>query len=101
MTKKHQAELNAIAERIYDLAANEIQDYINMTYRKNQGNTLSQQLEDFHVVADTAASYLMGNAMAMVDESCWNNDLKTLNTHVRQIATYVSSSQKAELGSKS
>lgn len=101
MTKKHQAELNAIAERIYDLAANEIQDYINKTYGKNQGNTLSQQLEDFHVVADTAASYLMGNAMAMVDESCWNDDLKTLNTHVRQIATYVSSSQKAELGSKS
>ena len=34
--------------------------------------------------------------MAMVDESCWNDDLKTLNTHVRQIATYVASNQRAE-----
>ena len=28
MTKKHQAELTAVAEKIYDLAANEIQAYI-------------------------------------------------------------------------
>ena len=79
MTKKHQADLTAVAEKIYDLA----------------------ELEDFHVIADTASSYLMGNAMAMVEESCWNDDLKTLNTHVRQIATYVASNQRAELGPKS
>ena len=101
MTKKHQAGLTAVAEKIYDLAANEIQAYINKTYGKNQENTLTQQLEDFHVIADTASSYLMGNAMAMVEESCWNDDLKTLNTHVRQIATYVASNQRAELGPKS
>ena len=101
MTKKHQAELTAVAEKIYDLAANEIQAYINKTYGKNQENTLTQQVEDFHVIADTASSYLMGNAMAMVEESCWNDDLKTLNTHVRQIATYVASNQRAELGPKS
>ena len=101
MTKKHQAELTAVADNIYDLAANEIQAYINKTYGKNQENTLTQQLEDFHVIADTASSYLMGNAMAMVEESCWNDDLKTLNTHVRQIATYVASNQRAELGPKS
>ncbi len=100
MTKKHQAELTAVAEKIYDLAANEIQDYINKIYGKNQENTLAQQLEDFHVIADTVASYLMGNAMAMVDKSCWNDDLKTLNGHIRQIAEYVASNQQAELGPK-
>lgn len=100
MTKKHHAELTTIAEKIYDFAANEIQVYINKAYGENQNNTLADQLEDFHVIADTAASYLMGNAMAMVDESCWKDDLKTLNTHVRQIATYVASNQKAELGPK-
>ena len=101
MTKKHQAELTAVAERIYDLAANEIQAYINKTYSGKQENTLADQLEDFHVIADTASSYLMGNAMAMVEESCWDNDLKTLNTHVRQIAKYVAGNQQAELGPKS
>ena len=101
MTKKHQAELTTVAERIYDLAANEIQSYINKTYGKKQDNTLAEQLEDFHVIADTAASYLMGNAMAMDEESCWDNDLKTLNQHVRQIAAYVASNQRAELGPKS
>lgn len=101
MNAKHHAELTTVAEKIYDFAANEIQAYINKTYGSDQGNTLADQLEDFHVIADTAASYLMGNAMAMVEESCWNDDLKTLNTHVRQIATYVASNQRAELGPKS
>ena len=101
MDKKHQAELTSVAEKIYDFAANEIQAYINKTYGKKQENTLAAQLEDFHVIADTASSYLMGNAMAMAEESCWENDLKTLNTHVRQIATYVASNQQAELGPKS
>ena len=101
MTKKHQAELTIVAERIYDLAANEIQSYINKTYCGKQGNTLAAQLEDFHVIADTASSYLMGNAMAMVEESCWDNDLNTLNTHVRQIAKYVAGNQRAEFGPKS
>ena len=100
MNKKHQAELTKVAEKIYDLAANEIQLYINKTYSKKQENTLAAQLEDFHIIADEATAYLMGNAMAMVDESCWNDDLKTLNTHIRQIAAYVASNQRAELGPK-
>lgn len=66
MTKKHQAELTAVAEKIYDLAANEIQSYINKTYGQKQDNTLSEQLEDFHVIADTAASYLRGNPRYLV-----------------------------------
>ncbi len=36
MDKKHQAELTAVAEKIYDFAANEIQAYINKTYGKNR-----------------------------------------------------------------
>ncbi len=100
MTKKHQAELTKVAEKIYDLAANEIQAYINKAYGNKQENTLAQQLEDFHVIADEVAAYLMGNAMAMVDETCWADDLKTLNGHIRQIAEYVAGNQKAELGPK-
>ncbi len=100
MTKKHHSDLVRIAEKIYDLAANEIQAYINQTYGTRTENTLAEQLEDFHVIADEVAAYLMGNAMAMVDESYWNDDLQTLNQHVRQVATYVASNQAAELAPK-
>ena len=86
---------------IFDLAANEIQDYINKTYGDKQENTMAQQVEDFHVIADEVTAYLMGNAMAMVNETCWADDLKTLNGHIRQIAEYVASNQAAELGPKS
>ena len=100
MNKKHHEELSDVSARIYDLAANEIQKYINSKYGQSKENTLAQQLEDFHVIADEVAAYLMGNAMAMVDETCWNDDLKTLNGHIRQITEYVASNQKAELGPK-
>ena len=100
MTREHQAELTQVAERIYDLAANEIQNYINKTYEKNQANTLADQMEDFHIIADEVAAYLMGNAMAMVDRSCWADDLNTLNGHIRQIAEFVVSNQLAETGYK-
>ena len=98
MTKKHQNELSLLAQKIYDMAANEIQAYINKTYGGKQENTLEQQLEDFHVIADDVSAYLMGNAMAMVDESCWADDLKTLNEHVKTVAKYVVSNQTAALG---
>ncbi len=74
-----------------------------MKYRTSrngfQNNSLSQNRQK-HVIADEVAAYLMGNAMAMVDETCWNDDLKTLNGHIRQIAEYVASNQRAELGPK-
>ena len=98
MTKQHQNELTLVAQRIYDLAAEEIQKYINKTYGEKKENTLEQQLEDFHLIADEVSAYMMGNAMAMMDEDCWNDDLKTLNGQIRQIAEYVSRNQRAELG---
>ena len=39
MTKKHQDELTKVAEKIYDLAANEIQAYINKAYGDKQENS--------------------------------------------------------------
>jgi len=42
----------------------------------------------------------MGNAMEMVDGTCWNDDLKTLNGHIRKIAGYVASNQRGEVGPK-
>lgn len=98
MDQKHHEELTAVASAIYDKAAEEIQTYIIKKYGQNKDNTLVQQMEDFHIIADEAAAYLMGNAMAMVDESCWDGDLKTLNQHIRQIAKYVAGAQKAQLG---
>ena len=100
MTKKHYAELTEVARQIYDNAAETIQTYIAKTYGSRKENTLSEQLEDFHTIADEVAAYLMGNAIAMIDEPYWDEDLKTLNQHVKQIATFVASNQRAELSKK-
>ena len=43
---------STVAEKIYDLAANEIQAYINKAYGNKQENTLAQQMEDFHRFKD-------------------------------------------------
>ncbi len=100
MTKKHQQKLTEIASKIYDLATIEIQNYLNETYGDNPGDTFANQIEDFHVIADEVSAFLMGNAMALTHESCWDDDLKTLGQHVRKVATYAASKQQAELGPK-
>ena len=52
------------------------------------------------MISDEVAAYLMGNAMGIEDESCWDADLKELNGHIKQVAKYVASNQRAELGPK-
>lgn len=72
MNKKHQAELTAVAEKIYDLAANEIQAYINKTYGKNQeafyGIAGRNYIEVHHVVplSDIAEDVLVNPATDLV-----------------------------------
>ena len=100
MTKKHHAELTGVASRIYDQAAGEIQAYITERYGNRKENTLPEQLEDFHTIAAELSAFLMGNAIAMIDEPYWDDDLKSMNQHIKQVATYVASSQRAELSKK-
>ena len=100
MTKKHQEELSAVSEKIYNSAINEIQAYINKTYGNRKENTLENQLEDFHAIAGEVTAALMGNAMAMVDEECWEDELKTLGIQVKTMAAYAASTQKAAMGKK-
>ena len=100
MTKKHYAEITEVARKIYDQAAEEIPSYIAARYGNRKENTLSEQLEDFHAIADEVSAYLMGNAIAMIDGPYWDDDLKRMNQHIKQIATYVASNQRAELSKK-
>ena len=100
MTKRHQTELMNVAEKVYDAAVGEIQEYINKTYGSRTENTLEQQLEDYHIIAEEVAAFLMGNAMAMIDESSWDEDLQALTRHVRQVAAYAVSKQSADLAPK-
>ncbi|MBQ9211187.1 MAG: hypothetical protein IJ153_05740 [Clostridia bacterium] len=100
MTKKQQAELTKVAEKIYDLAADEMQKYLNKKYANKPDATMTEQLNDLHVISDEVAAYLMGNIIGLEDKSCWEADIKELNGHIRQVAEYVNSNQRAQLGPK-
>lgn len=101
MNKRHQDELSAVAIRIFNFAEEEIQKYINKKYKNSNGDTMAQQMNDFYVISDEVTAYLVGNVMGIMNESCWDDNLKELNQHIRQIARYVASDQRAELGPKS
>lgn len=88
-SKNHIKELQEVSNKIYEFAANEITGYCEKRYGEIQKDTGTEQMEDFRIIADEVCAYLMGNALAMVDDSCFEEDLQTVSGHIRQVREYV------------
>lgn len=88
-SKNHIRELQEVSNRIYEYAAGEITEYCGKRYGNIDHDTGSEQMEDFRIIADEVCAYLMGNALAMVDDSCYEEDLQTVMGHIRQVREYV------------
>ena len=88
-SRNHIKELQEVSNRIYEYAAGAITEYCQKRYGTTEQDTAQQQMEDFRVIADEVCACLMGNALAMTDDSCFEDDLKTVMAHIRQVRDYV------------
>ena len=96
-SKNHIRELQEISNRIYEYAAGEITKFCEKRYGNVQEDTSTSQMEDFRIIADEVCAYLMGNALAMVDDSCLEDDLHTVSEHIRQVRAYVCDLQQKQM----
>ncbi len=87
--KKHQQELDELVSRIYDAAADMMTDYCEKTYGSSSENTIEQQLDDYINVAQRASSYLLGNALAMIDPEQDEELIKESVNRIQAVAEYV------------
>lgn len=96
--KKHQQELDELVSRIYEAAADMITDYCEKTYGSDPENTLEQQLDDYINVAQRASSYLLGNALALIDPDQDGELIKESVDRIQAVADYVrAQAQEPEL----
>ena len=85
MTEKHIADLDEVARSIYNYAANQITAFIEREYGAKPDGPLDNQLEDFHLIAERASIYLMGNALAIMDEEAEEESILVQNKHLRSM----------------
>ena len=85
---KHAEELNELASRVYEQAAQMIGEWCEKTYRGKKDSE-EQQLEDYLEVAERASALLLGNALALTDPAGDEDELRAMGGCILAVADYV------------
>lgn len=86
MARKHLEKIDSEARDIYNYAADKVSAFMQKEHGQSSENTLSDQINDFHLIAERACVYLMGNVLAMLDPAVEEEAMLTLNKHIRSMA---------------
>ena len=88
MDKKHYNELIMLSQEIYGKAADRLTNYCVNKYCGIGNDTMEQQMEDYLFVAEETSAYLLGNALALLDLSSQEEEIKTFVTNLRRVVAY-------------
>ncbi len=91
MTEQHLSELDQLARDIYDYAASKLTDYFLKEYGNRKRGSFDEQMEDFHLVAERASIYLMGNVLAIMNEATVEESIAVHNKHLRSMVQTIRS----------
>ena len=88
MDKKHYNELVMLSQEIYDQASDKLTNYCANKYCGVGNDTTEQQLEDYSFVAEETSAYLLGNALALLDPSSQEAEIKSFVDDLRRVMAY-------------
>lgn len=88
MDKKHYNELVMLSQEIYDQASDKLTNYCASKYCGISNDTTEQQLEDYLFVAEETSAYLLGNALALLDPSSQEAEIKSFVDDLRRVMAY-------------
>ena len=88
MDKKHYNELVMLSQEIYDQASDKLTNYCANKYCGVGNDTTEQQLEDYLFVAEETSAYLLGNALALLDPSSQEAEIKSFVDDLRRVMAY-------------
>ena len=88
MDKKHYNELVLLSQEIYDQASDKLTTYCANKYCGVGNDTTEQQLEDYLFVAEETSAYLLGNALALLDPSSQEAEIKSFVDDLRRVMAY-------------
>lgn len=88
MDKQHYNELVMLSQEIYDQASDKLTNYCANKYCGVGNDTTEQQLEDYLFVAEETSAYLLGNALALLDPSSQEAEIKSFVDDLRRVMAY-------------
>ncbi len=88
MDKKHYNELIMLSQEIYDQAADRLTNYCATKYCGVSNDTTENQMEDYLFVVEETSAYLLGNALALLEPSTQEIEIKTFVENLRRVIDY-------------
>ena len=88
MDKQHYNELVLLSQEIYDQATDKLTNYCASKYCGISNDTTENQLEDYLFVAEETSAYLLGNALALLDPSSQEAEIKSFVDNLRRVMAY-------------
>ena len=88
MDKQHYNELVLLSQEIYDQATDRLTNYCASKYCGISDDTTENQMEDYLFVAEETSAYLLGNALALLDPSSQEAEIKSFVDDLRRVMAY-------------
>ena len=88
MDKQHYNELVLLSQEIYDQATDRLTNYCASKYCGVSNDTTENQMEDYLFVAEETSAYLLGNALALLDPSSQEAEIKSFVDDLRRVMAY-------------
>ena len=88
MDKKHYNELIILSQEIYDQATRKLTDFITDHYGETTTNATHEQMEDYLLVALETSSYLLGNALALLEPAAQEDEIRNFNDNLRRVIAF-------------
>ena len=88
MDVNHFNELIEVSQEICDHANDRIANYCSQKYCAVDNSATEQQLKDYLFVAEETSAYFLGNALALLDESTQEAEIKTFTENLKRVIKY-------------
>ncbi len=97
MDANHYNELIALSQEISDQAADKLTNYLSAHYCGVDSESMEQQLEDYLFIAEETSAYFLGNALALLDESTQEAEIKTFTENLKRVIKYAQQKAGGEI----
>lgn len=88
MDANHYNELIDLSQGIYDEAAEKLTNYISARYCAVGNDTADEQLEDYLFVAEETSAFMLGNALALLNEDAQEEEILKFTGNLCRIIRY-------------
>ena len=85
MNTEHYNELIELSQKIYDQATKTLTNYLTDKYDNAGSDTMEQQMEDYLFVTKETATFLFGNALALLTTESQEEEIESFVAGLRRV----------------